>query len=215
MAAGALPNFRDQGVVSGSQYALLGQDEIRGILRDPAYTWRWVLVLPSIRGTVSQVYNAGNGGASMVSGGQQSTPNTPYGLAASVEIPPDDLGTEGRFGGATSLFYPRQCSTNDIQVSFYETKDYAMTRYLLAWKKEMVDADGLGLNNFGNPADYKKQIQFYAFDITSNSKSVMQFVITDSYPVSAVGGLSYGVDNGNLTVSCEFSVDGSAYTFTS
>jgi hypothetical protein len=214
MSSSAIPDFRNQGVVSGAAYALLGRDEIRGILKDPAYTWRWALVLPAVKGTVSQVYNAGNGGASMVSGGQQTVPDTPYGLAASVEIPADDLGTESRFGGATSLFYPRQCSTNDIQVSFYETKDYLMTRYLLAWKKEMVDADGKGLNNFGNPADYKKSITFLAFDITSNSKSVMQFVITDSYPVSAVGGLSYGVDNGNLTVSCEFSVDGNAYTFT-
>lgn len=215
MSAGALPDFRNQGTVSGAQYAMLGREQVRAILKDPAYTWRWVLVLPPVKGTVSQVYNAGNGGASMLSDGQQSTPNTPYGLAASVEIPPDDLGTESRFGGATSLFYPRQCSTNDIQVSFYETSGYDMTRYLMAWKKEIVDADGKGLNNFGNPSDYKKKIVFLAFDITSNTHSVLQFTVTDSYPVSAVGGLSYGSDNGNLTVSCEFSVDGSAYTFTS
>ena len=202
MAAGA----------SVSPYVFHTEEEVRGLIRDPACTWRWALVLPDVVGVIQQTTISGDGG-SVQSPGVSKAVKTPIGLALSVEFPPNDLGTESRFGGATSISVPRHNMSGNVQVTFYEDYLYTVTRYLHGWKREIVDVDGNGINNFGLPADYKKPITFLGFDLTSNSRSLLQITMKDCYPTPP-GGLSYGVENGIVTVSCEFTVDDSAYSFT-
>lgn len=200
-------------MASGEQYRLLSETEIIGIIKDPAYSWRWALVLPDVKGQTLETMSTGDAGGSIQSPGTPRSVKTPVGIALSIDIPPEDLGTETRFGGATSISLPRHEITSVVPVTFYENYKYDLTRYLRAWIREIVDADGKGVNNFGLPSDYKKELTFLGFDITSNTRTVIQITMVDCYP-NPPSGLSYSTENGILTVSTEFTADAINYSFT-
>lgn len=191
---------------------IFNYERLRAVMNNPALNWRWAVHLPPVRGFVTSKYSfAGERGVSFHAVGHLSVPQIPFGMIESVDIPPSQIDMDSRFGSGFKIHYPRFSEAQQITINFYEDGGYNTTKYLMAWKREIIDEN----HNYGLPVNYKKELNIFAFDILSNFTPTLQVQLVDCWPLTPVGGLSYSHDaNGFIVVNCEFAVDKQNLLFT-
>lgn len=109
-----------------------------------------------------------------------------------------------RFTNGSNAYYPGITDIDGMSISFYETHDLRVSKWLNDWRLMVFDkTDG----SYGMPADYKKTINIGYIDPTTGKESHNADYIgmwpTDKGPFN----LDYSDDSGHLMVEAQFSVD--------
>lgn len=149
-------------------------------LPDPAQNSLWYCTVPF---TNSQVYHVLAERISL------TFPKTPF--------------RQRHRDGAFSYF-PETKDIDGINVSFYETSDYRVTKWLDVWRKLIRDNDG----NYGAPALFKQEIvaQLFSRDKLTSPVLTLRYIgcaPSDQTPFE----MTYEDEAGRVIVEAQFSVD--------
>lgn len=177
-----------------------------------AEQWRFIAVMPDLGPSafVNSNYSFSAGGASYNSGSTRTIkPQIPNAVCESVDIPTVQVDMDDRYGQGTSVSVPRKWTYPNITLNFYEDQQYNVSKYLWAWKNLIADGNQL----YNLPSFWKKDIDIWAFDSLNNYSPVMIINCIECAPTTFIGGLSYGQNNGFLTVSSDFTVDDQEWQF--
>jgi hypothetical protein len=176
-----------------------------------AEQWRFVVSLPDLgpSASVSQSFDF-TSGAAYNSSSFTSNIQVPHAIVESVDIPTIQVDMDDRYGQGTSISVPRKWSYPNVTINFYEDQKYNVSKYLWAWKLLIADGDQL----YNLPTVWKKDLSILAFDSLNNYNPVMQVNLIECAPTTFMGGLSYGQNNGFLTVSSDFVIDDQEFNFT-
>lgn len=116
--------------------------------------------------------------------------------ATTTKIP-----AEARFSGGRNNYYPGTADIDALSVSFYETHDYQVTKWLKKWR-DLVELDGI----YGLPAVFKKTIYLFAYS-KFNTKPERTFTYKRVWPTDR-GPYEYNQDaEGRVILQAQFSVD--------
>lgn len=185
--------------------------EAREILGDPAYNFRWTVVLPTdVYQPVYSSYGATDTGASYSSTGFLNIPVVPFGRVESVNLPGISIDPDGRFGAGAKQHYARWIDVGSCEMTMYEDMNYNSLMYLKSWQSMVVDQ----YHNYYPSYYYKRDVYFYAFDPVSSDAPVMITTLKNSW-VPAVGvGLSYEYSSaGMVTIPTPLQLDDVTYSF--
>lgn len=147
----------------------------------PAPDWLYFVRMPNVAG-------AGNSGDV---------------IAEQISFPHKNIPANPRFGGATNTYYPGTSDVSSASISFYETEDYIVTRYLKAWQRLVKDENDV----YGMPIDYKKNIMFELYSREGRVTNVG--ILIGAWPTNISNFDVNYASSGKLTVSCNFSIDDS------
>lgn len=178
---------------------------------DPAPTWRFYVYMPTINGidlNPSNLYGSGgfNVGSLLsdiisLSGG--AGPDNQGIIVESISFIHPRISNIPRFGYATNVYYPGFEEVEACQITFYETVNYQVTRYLENWRRRVRHQDG----SYGMPGEYKRNIIFNAYGYYNDVVQAMQGELTGCWPVDQ-GAYQYNYSESNrVVVSATFSVD--------
>lgn len=172
--------------------------------KEPALQWRWLVVIPSISGIVSNAQSLGQ---------TIHTPNisqiyTNY--IEDISFPHIIAPAHSRFIEGGHVYFPEAKNIQHASITFYEDYSYLTTNYLYTWKSLVVDVNG----NYGIPGEpsdvdgssngYKQPINLFTYDVTG--KCNFQAILAGCFP-TGISSATYTQHNDRLIVSCEFSVD--------
>jgi hypothetical protein len=108
-----------------------------------------------------------------------------------------------RFNGGSNSYFPGTTDIDGLSISFRETYDYRVTKWLNEWRLLVFDQkDG----TYGMPINYKKTINVVYFGAGSNKPKDSEYLgcwPTDKGPFSC----DYSDETGRLIVEVQFSVD--------
>lgn len=147
-------------------------------LKDPAIQTRWRVIMPDQKR------------------------ETQY-IAETVEAVFRGVSSKARYAQAKSQHFPDASEIDTLNITFYETYDFEVTRYLDRWRKLIRDEKGY----YGMPGDYEKDIQvhFLAYD---SDKPIMKFKYEKCWPIdSSPLSLNYEDSSGRIQVPATFRVD--------
>lgn len=108
---------------------------------------------------------------------------------------------ESRFTGGRNKFYAGTSDIDSVSITFYETDDYAVSKWLYSWRK-LVEDNGI----YGLPADFKKIFYVFAYS-KSQPKPTRTFKYDGVWPTDR-NAYEYNQDEtGRITVQAQFAVD--------
>ena len=116
------------------------------------------------------------------------------------------IESEGIFRNATKEYYPTFSDVGAITVNFYENREMAVTRYLLAWQGEVQQTNG----NYKYPDEYKRNIIIHILDAKRTVLAVCTLV--GCWPTRP-GQLPLTSTADRTMMSCEFSIDSIVFKF--
>lgn len=113
-----------------------------------------------------------------------------------------------RLTDGSNNYFPEVSDIDGINVTFYETFDYRVTKWLQEWRKLIKDSAG----NYGLPGIYKKEmtVRMYSRDDLTNHRLALTYLgvaPSDQTPFE----LNYDDETGRTTVEAQFSVDDVEY----
>jgi hypothetical protein len=114
-----------------------------------------------------------------------------------------------RFNQGSNTYFPGITDIDGLTISFYETHDMAVLKWLNKWKLEVYDPiTGV----YGMPDVFKKTIYVEQYSQGSVSK-VLNFEYTGCWPTdTAPFNLDYSDETGVIKVEAQFSVDSGAWS---
>jgi hypothetical protein len=185
------------------------QDYVRS-LGDIAPAWRWVVLMPSLQGSlpINDQSGAGNSAAFPVAytnGTVTLMPisTVPFGLVHRIELQPTQIASEARFYGGRIFKFPRHTDAPNVTITFYEDDDYSVFNYIKTWQNLVVDNN----LNYGIAANYKFPISIFAFDVVNNTSPRLTTILDGCWPPNGPA-LSYNYEaSGAVTLSVDFCVD--------
>lgn len=113
------------------------------------------------------------------------------------------IPAKSRFTSGRMQYYPDNNEIDGLTITFYETYDYDVTRWLSRWRGRVVHKDG----SYGIPVDYKKEITAQLYLPGSDTPSVT-CVYKGAWPTDqSAFNLSYEDEANRIMVEAQFSVD--------
>lgn len=125
-------------------------------------------------------------------------------LVEQMTIPFQKTQPIQRFTAGSFRYYPNMFDVDGIQVVFFETWDFRVTRWLYDWKRRVYDQD---TGTFGMPKDYRREFltEFYP---TDSEDPVMRKLYLGTFPVEQQPfEMTYAEIDGRITVSSLFCVN--------
>lgn len=134
----------------------------------------------------------------------QDLANTPqFLLAESVSLLVPKISAESSFSNGGYDFFPGFIENDSVSITFYETYNYAVSKWLRDWRKKVSDGRG----NYGLPVEYKKDI-IVAMYSKFSTKPVNVVTYNACWPTDrAPYELNYQEESGRVTVQATFSCD--------
>lgn len=147
-------------------------------LKDPALTQRWFLYVPD----AGDLYQC---------------------IAEKITATFPKIPAKSRFTHGRMNYFPDNNEIDGISVTFYETYDYDVTRWLSRWRGRVVHEDG----TYGVPSDYKKDVTAQMF-LPGSEQPALTLVYKGAWPTDkGAFEFSYEDDSGRIMVEAQFSVD--------
>ena len=147
-------------------------------LKDPAIQTRWRVIMPDQRNPMQY-------------------------MAESVEAVFRGVSSKARFAQAKSKHYPDASEIDALNIIFYETYDYEVTRYLERWRNKIRNKQGF----YGMPAEYEKTIYVDMLHYDVNNY-IIRFKYLKCWPIdSSPLSLTYEDSSGRIQVNATFRVD--------
>lgn len=124
-------------------------------------------------------------------------------IAEQAELVFEEIQPKSRYVAGSQKYYPDNATLSAVSMTFYETYDYQVTRYMNRWRSLIRRDDGF----FGLPADYKRVIDAQLYYPNRNSP-VLTVRYTGCWPTNqGAFALTYDDEEGRLQVPVTFSVD--------
>lgn len=182
--------------------------ECRGILGDPAFNFRWIVILPiDVASNMQSNYFGAN---FYSSSGFTSQVNVPFGRVENVSLPGLTIDFDARFGAAGKTHYPRFVDYESCSMSLFEDMNYNSLLYMRSWQNLIVDSN----HNYYPPSNYKKTVYFFAFDPVNADAPTFIAELSGCAPQTAGSGLSYEyTSSGLVTIPVTMVVDEVNYHF--
>lgn len=147
-------------------------------VKDPAFAFRWFVYVPDAGGLYQCI-------------AEKLTATFP-------KVPAKSRFTSGRVN-----YFPDNNEIDGLTITFYETYDYDVTRWLSRWCGKIVHEDG----SYGVPNDYKKEIIAQLLLPGSDTPS-LTLTYKGAWPTDrGAYNLAYDDESGRITVEAQFSVD--------
>ena len=124
-------------------------------------------------------------------------------MAESVEAVFRGVSSKARYSQAKSRHFPDASEIDTLNINFYETYDFEVTKYLYKWRHKIRSVDGF----YGMPQDYERDIyvDMLHYDI---DKPIARFKYLKCWPIDASPlSLNYEDSTGRVQVSATFRVD--------
>lgn len=131
-------------------------------------------------------------------------------LVEHQSIPWHKTQPTARYTSGMFRHYPGPVDVDGIQIVFYETWDYRVTKWLNYWRSEVYDPE---TGVFGTPTMYRREFvtEFYP---PNSESSAMRRSYLGCFPIEQQPfELSYAEVDGRITVSGLFAVNKVATTF--
>lgn len=182
-------------------------DQLNAAYSDPAPSWRWILIMPSVNAQGVTVNNAPN-----LSRNQWDTNNKNAVLPAyqvtDASFPFVTLDTDARFYAGLNEHFPRYFQLSELSVSFYIDSAYSAFKYVQNWMSFIVDEDG----NYSPRNAYAGDAVAFFYD-TTDSDWRMKVTIKDMYPVSPASHNANFDGGSTMQHSCSFVCNGAKLEF--
>lgn len=109
-----------------------------------------------------------------------------------------------RTSNGSNTYFPGVEDVDGISITFYETEDYAVSNWLMKWRKLVYDND---TGFYGLPKDYYKPIYVDAYS-TSSTSPIRSLQYIDCWPTDqGPYEYNYAEETGRITVAAQFSVN--------
>lgn len=130
--------------------------------------------------------------------------NEPYEcVAETAELSFFKTPQKGRHFQGTQRFYPDFKDIDGITITFYETFDYQVTKFIETWRSQVVRGDGI----YGIPVEYKRKISALMYLMDKN-EPVITFEMEGCWPTDKLPlSLTYEDEVGRAQVGVMFSID--------
>ena len=192
----------------------------------PAPSWRWETLMPSIPTTSSSLFQDPT---SILTTGLNNIISTgitnllgpalsgvfPSGLSAAQYIAVEAINFEHlniesvpRHNGYTSIHFPGFNNLQSVNIAFYETEDYLVTKYLRSWQRLVIDKNG----NYGVPSSFKQNIVFRCYGWSDTTTPKLEGTLVGCWPTTQSDLAMDYTTSGRVVVSCAFAVDDSIIT---
>lgn len=147
-------------------------------VKDPAIQTRWRVIMPDQKR------------------------DTQY-IAETVEAVFRGVSSKARYAQAKSQHFPDASEIDTLNITFYETYDFEITKYLYAWRHKIRNERGF----YGMPHTYEKTIYVHMLHYDSD-RPIMKFKYEKCWPIEASPlSLSYEDSTGRVQVPATFRVD--------
>jgi len=125
-------------------------------------------------------------------------------IVDAIDMTFHSVQAKGRHMQGAQKFYQDMKDIATVTITFHETYDFRVTKYLQRWRNKVVDKDG----NFGAPIEFKRDIFVDLLGLETNDPQ-LTFILKDAWPTDkSPFNLSYMDEATPLQVVATFSVDG-------
>lgn len=150
------------------------------LVKDPALACRWWVQVPT--DTVSSPFEC---------------------IAENIEISFAKTPAKGRHFQGTQRFYPDIRDIDSVTITFYETFDHQVGKWLQRWRSKINRDDG----SYGYPVDYKKDILAHMYRLDAN-EPVLTYKLEGAWPTDrATITMNYDDEVARVQVISVFSID--------
>lgn len=157
-------------------------------MADPAPSWRWLVNMPTING---------------------SRLNPLY--VEEIELPFLNVGSTPRYSGGGREYFPDVSEVSAVNITFYEDVHYTTMKYLMRWRKLVVDPV---TKYYGLPQGvdgYKMRINWEMYDGVKNVP-VFKGYLDNAWPTEITPWSLNFSSSDRIKISHSFSVDASVVT---
>ena len=109
-----------------------------------------------------------------------------------------------RFGHGSNTYFPDVNDIDGLTITFYETHDFLVTKWLKAWRKMVVNPED---SSYGVPTTYKQEISVHYYNGWSPAPVYLARYIGCWPTDQGTFSLDYSNLEGKLSVEAQFSVD--------
>lgn len=146
---------------------------------DPALSTRWYMIVPDVKSATMCV-------------------------AENATLTFQKIPAKQRYRQGKMMNYADTSSVDGINISFYETNDYQVSRWLQAWRLQVFNPR---TGVYGMPSRYKKTIEAHLLGIDSLEPK-LSLIFTGCFPTDQnTWEVQYDDATGRLKVEAQFSVD--------
>lgn len=124
-------------------------------------------------------------------------------LALKVQATFPKVPAKSRHTHGSVRYFPDNNEIDGLSITFYETYDFKVTKWLSRWRGLIVHEDG----SYGVPTDYQKDIVVQCF-LPGSDSPAMVFTYKECWPTDQNPfDLQYEDENGHLLIDAQFSTN--------